>query len=282
MNQWYFNPILFEIGPFQAHWYGLMYALTFIIGYLALHYSKAGKILKLNTKDKDTFIFLIILGILLGARIGYILFYNLSFYIENPTNILRVWEGGMASHGGLIGAAIAVFIFVKIKKASFLELADFIVKIAPIGIILIRIGNFINAELYGRIASQYCIYFPTDPSNCRYPSQLFQAFLEGFILLIILYFISKKTKTPGVLASYFLILYGLFRIIGEFFREPDPQIGFLYANITQGQILSSLMIAAGAGLLLSIHKKWYNKGNEKTKKNKKENSKKSGSNKSKN
>lgn len=273
MNEWYFNPILFEIGPFQAHWYGLMYALTFIIGYLALHYSKAGKSLKLSTAKKDTFIFMTILGILLGARIGYILFYNLNFYLQNPAKILNVWEGGMASHGGLIGAAIAVYIFVKIKKTSFLEISDFIVTIAPIGIILIRIGNFINAELYGRIATSYCIYFPSDPTNCRYPSQLFQAFLEGFILLIVILIIRKKTKTPGILTSYFLILYGLFRIIGELFREPDPQIGFLYANITQGQLLSGLMIIAGTILLFCIYKKCYNYLNKKYKNKKNENPK---------
>lgn len=267
MNEWYFNPILFEIGPFQAHWYGLMYALTFIIGYLALHYTKAGKKLKLNTTEKDTFIFITILGILIGARLGYIIFYNLNYYIEYPAKILNVWEGGMASHGGLIGAAIAVYIFSRIKKTSFLEISDFIVKIAPIGIILIRIGNFINAELYGRIATKYCLYFPTDPTNCRYPSQLFQAFLEGFVLLIIILALSKKTKIPGIITSYFLMLYGLFRIIGELFREPDPQIGFLYANITQGQLLSGILMAAGAILLFCMKKRCYNNRNEKNKKN---------------
>lgn len=250
---------MFEIGPFKAHWYGFMYALSFILGYLYLNYSKIGKRTGLTTGQKDTFTIFVILGVLLGGRLGYVLFYNLTYYLENPEKIIAVWEGGMSIHGGVIGVALALMWFSWKYKKSLLKLSDAVTGIVPAGIMLVRIGNFINAELYGRIAEKYCIYFPTDPANCRYPSQLLQAALEGLILFIILYLIGKKTKTPGIISSWFLILYGTFRIFAEFFREPDPQVGFLWNYITEGQLLSCLMIIGGALLLTLVNKKWYNK-----------------------
>lgn len=255
MEQWFFNPVMFQIGPITAHWYGFMYALSFTIGYLYLLYDAPGKKLKLKTMEIDALITIIILGIVLGGRLGYVLFYNISFFIENPAKIISVWEGGMASHGALIGAVLGAFLYTRKKKLSFLKISDVLASIAPVGIILIRIGNFINAELYGRIASQFCIYFPTDPGNCRYPSQLFQAFLEGFVLLLILQYVVRKTKKTGLVTALFFILYGIFRIIVEFFREPDSHIGFLFGFITEGQLLSSIMVIIGAVLLGFIYRK---------------------------
>ncbi|MBU1954307.1 prolipoprotein diacylglyceryl transferase, partial [Patescibacteria group bacterium] len=196
-----------------------------------------------------------ILGVLLGGRLGYILFYNLGFYLENPLKIFAIWEGGMSFHGGLLGVTIALLLFVHFKKINLWRVSDAITGFVPLGVMFVRIGNFINGELYGRIADKFCIYFPTDPSNCRYPSQLLQAFLEGLILFLILQFIAYKNPKQGIVSCLFLILYGLFRIIAEFFRQPDPQIGFLWDGITQGQLLSVLMVIAGI-ILLFATKTW--------------------------
>jgi len=250
MQDWIFNPIMFQIGPIQAHWYGFMYALSFILGYLYLSYSKIGKKLKLNQKEIDTLVMIIIIGVIFGGRIGYILFYNLEFYINNPEKLLAVWEGGMSFHGGLIGSILGILIFTKKKKINIWKIADVIASFAPIGVMFVRIANFINGELYGRIATSFCIHFPTDPTNCRYPSQLLQATLEGLILFLILqYTIRKDTKT-GTVSGLFLTLYGLFRIVAEFIREPDPQLGFLWGVITQGQLLSVIMVVVGVVLLI--------------------------------
>jgi phosphatidylglycerol:prolipoprotein diacylglycerol transferase len=254
MESWYFNPVIFQIGPIQAHFYGLMYALSFIAGYLFLFYSKPGKNIPLSNKQKDTFVFFIILGVILGGRLGYVLFYNLPFYLENPLKIFAVWEGGMSFHGGLLGVTFFILWVSKKYKIKFLKLTDFIVGVVPLGVMFVRIGNFVNAELYGRIADKFCLYFPTDPTNCRYPSQLLQAFLEGLILFIIIQLILHKSKTPGVTSSWFLILYGSFRIIAEFFREPDPQLGFIFGFVTQGQLLSAIMVIAGLVMFFMVKK----------------------------
>ncbi len=254
MNNWYFNPVMFEIGPLKAHWYGLMYAIAFILGYLYLSYSAPGKRLKLEEKQKDFIAVSCILGIILGGRIGYIIFYNFAYYLTDPFKMLAVWEGGMSFHGGLIGAAIGLVWSTRKFKIPFLPVADIVTSIAPIGLFFTRIGNFINGELYGRIANSFCLHFPTDPANCRYPSQLLQSLLEGLILFIIMQIIIRKTRSPGLTSGCFLILYGIFRSFAELFREPDPQIGFLPGGITQGQLLSFFMILSGAVLIIYLAK----------------------------
>lgn len=237
---------MFEIGPFKAHWYGFMYAISFLIGYLYLLFSK--RCAHLEDKQKDAFVIYIVLGVILGGRIGYMLFYNLAYYFANPAKIIAVWEGGMSFHGGLLGSAIAIYLFSRRYKVPFLKMSDIVVSVAPVGLFFAKIGNFINGELYGRIATQYCINFPSDPGNCRYPSQLLEAFLEGIVLFLLMLLIGGKTKKAGVLSASFLVLYGIFRIFIEFFREPDAHIGFLFGFITEGQLLSSLMLAAGTAL----------------------------------
>lgn len=247
----YFSPVLAQIGPFQLRWYGLMYALAFTIGYWYLHCSRHGKALVLNKAQKDTLAIAVIAGLLIGGRIGYIILYNLAYYLANPLKIFAVWEGGMSFHGGLIGVILAIYLFVRKNQKHFLEITDVIASIAPIGLFFGRIGNFINGELYGRIASQnsflsgICFYFPDDPQNCRYPSQILEAFLEGLALFIILYFVRFKKQREGLVSALFLIFYGIFRIFAEEFREPDSQIGFLFNWFTEGQILSALMMASG-------------------------------------
>lgn len=254
MSQWYFNPVMFEIGPLKAHWYGFMYALGFVLAYIYLHYSNSGKKIKLNPSKKDTLLSLLIAGVLLGGRLGYIIFYNLSYYLNNPAKIFTVWEGGMSFHGGVLGVFLVLLWFSKKHKYKFFDLSDTVVTIAPLGLFFGRIGNFINGELYGRIATQYCLYFPTDPTNCRYPSQLLQALLEGLLLFLILFYINRKNPERGIITALFLFLYGVFRIFSEFFREPDAHIGFLFNIITEGQLLSIFMIIVGIFLYASIKK----------------------------
>ncbi len=255
MQIWYFDPVIFKIGPLALHWYGLMYAIAFAIGYIYFHYSKLGKKLNLTMDQKDGFLAAVILGVLLGGRIGYILFYNLHYYLVNPLKILAIWEGGMSFHGGLIGVGLAVAWFARKYKAVLLDLTDLVCVAAPLGIMLGRIGNFINSELYGRVATKFCIYFPADPLNCRYPSQLLESFLEGFVLFWILFFVNRKTINSGrsgYVSGFFLFFYGVFRIFAEFFREPDAQIGFLPGGITEGQLLSIALLLAGAALIWKL------------------------------
>ncbi len=283
MSNWYFNPIIAQIGPVSLHWYGLMYSLGFLAAYLWLIYSKMGKNLRISAGQKETLLMVLIAGVLFGGRIGYILFYNLSYYISFPLKIFAVWEGGMSFHGGLIGVALALVWFSKKYKVAGLALADTVSSIAPLGLFFGRFGNFINGELYGRIAGndfisqKVCLYFPADPQNCRYPSQLFESLLEGLLLFIILWLIGKMVRqksthheltnlgatheahvgvqNQGLLSASFLILYGLFRFLLEFWREPDPQLGFILINfLTMGQLLSALMILVGVVLAWKVLK----------------------------
>lgn len=244
------SPIALSLGPVKIHWYGIAYLLTFAIAYLLIPvFFKEKKI----PSSKDLIADLLLaslLGVVIGGRLGYILFYQLPFYLKNPLNMLKIWEGGLSFHGGMLGVIIGLYFFAK-KRAkpaiSFYQLTDAIIPIVPIGIFLVRIGNFINAELYGRITeSPICMRFPTNPSNCRYPSQLIEAASEGALLFIIIFLIRNKIKTPGILSWIFILGYAGLRFLAEFFREPDIQIGYLWGNLTQGQYLSLIMIAAGA------------------------------------
>lgn len=247
------NPIMFEIGPLKPRWYGFMYALSFLLGYLYLKKAKIAK--DIDNNQKDTLLLIIILGVLLGGRLGYILFYNLSYYLQNPLKIFALWEGGMSFHGGLIGTTVGLIWFAKKYRHNLFHLGDIITSFAPVALFLGRIGNFINGELYGKIANNYCLYFQTDPQNCRYPSQLLEAFLEGFVLFIIVQIIAKKHTQPGIVTSFFLIFYGIFRIVAELFREPDSQIGYILKYFTEGQILSLLMVIIGTIMLYLLTRK---------------------------
>lgn len=248
------SPIAFSIGNVDVRWYGLMYLLTFVIGYFLIRFfAKERKLSAFNNEFISDLILTILIGVVLGGRLGYILFYNLPYYLSQPSDIIKVWNGGMSFHGGMLGVILGLIVFAKIKKISLYKITDTIIPIIPIGIVLVRIGNFINAELYGRITtSPFCVNFPTDPDNCRYPSQLIQAFLEGWCTFLVLFFLRKKIKTPGMLSWLFILSYGVFRFIGEFFREPDIQIGFLPGHLTQGQYFSIVMvIAAIIGMYLT-------------------------------
>lgn len=239
------SPIAISLGPIHIRWYGLMYILTFMIAYFFIPRLIAER--KLETKKDFTIdlLFAILLGVILGGRLGYILFYHLSFYLQNPLEIIKIWSGGLSFHGGLIGVALALIYICKKEHLNFYKLTDTIIPVAPIGIFLVRIGNFINSELYGRITdSSVCMRFPTDPQNCRYPSQLIEALLEGLLLFIVIFFLRKKIKTPGILSWIFILGYAAARFSAEFFREPDVQIGYFFGTLTLGQIFSVLMVLA--------------------------------------
>lgn len=244
------SPVALSLGPLSIRWYGLMYILTFIIAYFFIPRLISERKLEVKKDFVIDLLFAILLGVILGGRLGYMLFYNLGLYLQNPLEIIKIWNGGLSFHGGLIGVILALIYVSRKEHIKFYRLTDTVIPIAPIGIFLVRIGNFINGELYGRITnSTICIRFPSDSTNCRYPSQLIEAGLEGLLLFFIIFFLKKKIKTNGLLSWIFIAGYGGARFIAEFFREPDVQIGYFFDILTLGQIFSILMLliaAAGA------------------------------------
>ncbi len=248
-----FDPIAFNLFAFEIRWYSLSYIFGIVFAWI---YSK-----KYLIKDKkildlfDDLITYIIIGIILGGRLGYIIFYNLEYYLNNLFEIFTIWEGGMSFHGGLIGVIIATYIFAKLNKINTYLFLDLISMSAPIGIFLGRIANFINSELYGRETSFiWSVKFLKVDEISRHPSQIYEAIFEGIILFIILNYVFKKYlyKSPGLISALFLIFYSFFRFIIEFTREPDIQIGYILLNLTLGQILSILFLIFG--LLLFFKK----------------------------
>jgi len=245
------NPEIIKIGPLSIRWYGLMYLIGFICSYLILKREIKRKGIRVEKDFLENLYFYLILGLLIGARLGYVIFYNLSYYIENPLHIFAIWQGGMSFHGGLIGVVISAWLFTRTKKFDFFTLTDMLVLTAPIGIGLGRIGNFINGELYGRVTDvPWAMIFPEGGPLPRHPSQLYEAVLEGVVIFAILWFFKDKFSRSGILSSLFLVLYGIFRFFVEFFREPDPQIGYILGIFTMGQILCLIMIFSGTLLLL--------------------------------
>ena len=245
-----FNPVAFEILSLEIRWYSLAYIIGIILGwtYCKKKLIKDHYILELF----DDFITYLIIGVILGGRLGYVLFYNLKHYLENPFEILMVWNGGMSFHGGLIGVIVASQIFSSKYKISQFIFLDLVSLSAPIGIFFGRIANFINSELYGRVTDMpWGVQFISIDNIKRHPSQLYEAFLEGIILFLILQHFFKKnySEIPGKISALFLIFYSLFRFFVEFFRSPDPQIGYLILNLTLGQLISFFFIIAGIFLL---------------------------------
>ncbi len=252
------NPIFLEFGPIRLSWYGLMYVLGFLASYLLVRYQIKKKDFGITKSEVEDLYFYLILALIIGARFGYVLFYDLKTYLDKPLEILAVWHGGMSFHGGLIGLLLAAFLFCRKKKKSFWKIADLIIVTAPIGLGLGRIGNFINGELYGR-ASQvpWAMIFPRGGPIPRHPSQLYESALEGGVLFITLWLMKDKNLPPGALFSLFLILYGGFRFFVEFFREPDVQLGFILGPFTMGQVLSSFMIVGGIILFVNLRKRLW-------------------------
>jgi phosphatidylglycerol:prolipoprotein diacylglycerol transferase len=251
------NPILVKLGPIQVSWYGLMYVFGFFASYLLVRYQMKKKDFGVSKLDVENLYFYLILGLVIGARLGYVLFYDLKMYLADPLEIFAIWHGGMSFHGGLIGVLIVGIFFSWKNKKSFLKIADLFIVTAPIGLGFGRIGNFINGELYGRVTQvPWAMIFPTDKDLLpRHPSQLYESALEGGILFLILWFLKDKKLPTGGLLAIFLSLYGLFRFFVELFREPDPQLGFILGPFTMGQTLSAFMIIGGIILFLYLKRK---------------------------
>jgi phosphatidylglycerol:prolipoprotein diacylglycerol transferase len=253
------DPVLISVGPFAVRWYALAYIVALIVGWryctqLARRWAMRGTPVA-SDKDIDDFLVWATIGVVLGGRIGYVLFYNFGYYLHNPGQALELWHGGMSFHGGALGVVCAIALFCWQRRLLPLRFADLIACAVPIGLFLGRLANFINGELWGRPSTvPWAMIFPTGGPVPRHPSQLYEATLEGIVLFLILFFLQRRETIrlrPGTLTAAFLIGYGAFRIICEFFREPDAQLGFLWGGATMGQLLSVPLILIGLGLL------WY-------------------------
>jgi len=247
------DPIIFQIGPLAIRWYSLAYVIGIILAWFIIKYFNSKQRVFDEKKLSDDFFLYAVLSIILGGRIGYILFYNFLFYIENPLDIFKIWEGGMSFHGGLLGCITGLYLLCRKYKINYLAFLDLLAVAAPIGLFFGRIANFINMELYGRTTtSKIGIVFPNAGPLPRYPSQLFEAFLEGLVLFCILFSLAKFTKirnNKGALSGIFLIGYAISRFTIEFFREPDIQIGFIANIFTLGQLLTIPVFIFGTYLI---------------------------------
>ena len=252
-----FNPVAFQILSLEIRWYSLAYIIGIVLGwvYCKKKLIKDHQILSLF----DDFVTYLIIGVILGGRLGYVLFYNLEYYLENPFEVLMVWSGGMSFHGGLIGVIVASQLFSTKHNVNQFIFLDLVSLSAPIGIFFGRIANFVNSELIGRATDlPWSVQFILIDNIKRHPSQLYEAFLEGIILFFLLKYFFKKNylDNPGKISALFLIFYSSFRFLAEFFRYPDPQIGYLILNLTLGQLMSVLFLVTGIFL-------FYYKNNEK-------------------
>jgi phosphatidylglycerol:prolipoprotein diacylglycerol transferase len=244
------NPEIVRIGPFAVRWYGLMYLFGFAASYVLVTYQVKKKSLAMSRDFLDSLYTFIVLGLIIGARLGYVLFYNLSFYLQHPLEIFAVWEGGMSFHGGLIGSVLAGLWCCKRFAKDPWQVADLVMVTAPIGLGFGRLGNFINGELYGRVTDvPWAMVFPAGGPLPRHPSELYEFFLEGVVLFTVLWIVKDRVRKAGVLTALFITLYGVFRFLVEFFREPDAQLGFILGPFTMGQVLSACMALVGAILL---------------------------------
>src|SRR5436309_9571698 len=244
------DPVFLRIGPVQLRWYGLMYMLSFIISYFVLKRFAKYRKLNLSTDDLYDLLFYLIIGVMVGGRLGYVLFYDLPSYMRDPLSVFAIWQGGMSFHGGFIGVIIAAWIACRRKGWNFWEIADLASVAVPIGLGLGRIGNFINGELYGRITSvPWAMVFPDGGVEPRHPSQLYEAILEGLVLFLILRWIYKKNLYRGTVFWALVGFYGLFRFMVEFVREPDSQIGFDLGPFTRGQVLTFPMLVLGMSFM---------------------------------
>ncbi len=252
-----FDPIAVSLGPLAVRWYGLMYVIAFVLFMVLgrLHLKRRPD-MSFTVRDLDDLLFYGVLGVVLGGRLGYVLFYKLSYYLAHPVEIFYVWQGGMSFHGGFLGVLVAMWWLGRKTNRSFFQVTDFIAPLVPTGLAAGRLGNFINGELPGRIADPavwpWAMWFPQVDANpvARHPSQLYQFALEGLTLFVILWLYSKKPRPVGAVSAVFLIGYGAFRFLAEFTREPDNFLGLLSLGLSMGQWLSLPMVLAGIVLLI--------------------------------
>ncbi len=252
-----FDPIAFSIGPLSIHWYGIMYLLGFLAGqYLGIWRAGRDAWRNFTPDEVKDLLFYIVVGIILGGRIGYVLFYHMDLFLQNPLYLLKINEGGMSFHGGFLGVAAAVILFARNKKKHIFTVGDFVAPLVPPGIFFGRFGNFINGELWGRPTDvAWGMIFPNVDSLTRHPSQLYQMAGEGFLLFVFLWWFSRKPRPRMSVAAMFMIGYGVLRTSAEFFREPDAHIGYLLGGyLTQGMLLSLPMVLIGVVMMVFAYK----------------------------
>ncbi len=252
------DPIIFTVGPLAVRWYGMMYLLSFVGGYFMMVHICNLRRYPLNREAIADLLFYAVIGVVAGGRLGYTLFYQPAHYLDHPHEIFYIWQGGMSFHGGLMGVFLILFWFARRRNMPLLQLGDLTVAAVPIGLGLGRIGNFINGELWGRPTDlPWGMVFPAADLQARHPSQLYEAFLEGLVLLLVIYSLHRFGAKRGVPVAVFLLGYGLARFSVEFVREPDIHLGFLWGGATMGQLLSLPMMVVGGMLLL-----WLLKGQD--------------------
>ena len=253
------NPVIVSFGVIQIRWYGIAYVLGFLLGIYLIKQINQSYQKRLKNKQIDDFFIWSVIGVILGGRIGYVLFYQTATILTDPINILFIWKGGMSFHGGLIGIIISIFLFSKKYSIDFFQLSDLVSSVAPVGLFFGRLANFINVELYGRVTDfPLAMIYPSIDQAPRHPSQLYEAFFEGVVLFIILRHCNKKNYSQnnfGFITSLFLILYGIIRFLIEFLREPDAHIGLIFNSITLGQLLSVPLVIIGVGIYLKRYSK---------------------------
>jgi phosphatidylglycerol:prolipoprotein diacylglycerol transferase len=252
------DPIIVSFGSLAVTWYSLSYVVGILIGWWYATSLVKKNSIGISPKNIEDFIAWVIIGVVLGGRLGYVLIYDPKKYLLNPIEILKTYEGGMSFHGGILGYIIVSYVFSKKHKINFLSLVDISSAVVPIALGLGRIANFINAELYGRVTDvPWAVIFPSSDNLPRHPSQLYESFLEGFVMFVILFYFVNKRKTllkQGVTSGLFLVLYSLFRSLVEIFREPDSTIGFIKYGLTMGQLLCAPMFILGIYLIFNANK----------------------------
>ena len=249
------DPVALQIGPFAIRWYALAYIAGIVLGWRIARRLVEARPRAGTAEQMDDYVTWVTLGIILGGRLGYVLFYRPGYYLFHPLEALMVWQGGMSFHGGALGVIIATLIFARRNKLNPLLFGDRAAAVVPIGLFFGRVANFINGELWGRPSDvPWAIVFPTDPSQlARHPSQLYQAGLEGLALCLLMWVLARREGVrarPGLLTGALIAGYGVARLLGEFFREPDAHLGYLLGGVTMGQLLSLPMVAVGAWLIL--------------------------------
>lgn len=250
------DPIAVDFGVIKIHWYGISYVAGILLAWWLLHRRSKKDYWDWSKEQVSDLVFYTTMGIILGGRLGSVLFYNLPYYLQHPLEIIMINKGGMSFHGGLIGVCIALWIFGRTQHKGFFAVTDFVAPAAPVGLFFGRLANFVNGELWGRPTDvPWAMVFPRADNLPRHPSQLYEAFLEGIVLFIILWWFSRKPKPVMAVSGLFLTIYGLFRGSVEWFRQPDQQLGFLAGGwLTMGMLLSLPMLVTGIALLVLAYR----------------------------